>query len=1011
MFLRRTAVWLLLGVSAWGEVPVPRPVAHVVDRRQGFTGSYPSVMIEDSQGRLWVGADAGGLFVGDGLRFLKVSLPTELAGMPILGLGSDHAGRVAVLTPRGLGILDHGAWRVHGDIRTDLGMKLPRFNRIIEHPSGTLLVISDDQAYRIEPGAAPRPMALPGSRAEGVPRVAWQGNQVVARRAGHFWRQEGTDWVSLPDLALPGKAERPEAFLSDGDGHLYLLTRRQLFHLGPAAQAWDALPFTPSPDWPNRMTRLGDGRIWILQEGVALTAFRGGLMRHPIPPDLATYEAEARCVDAEGNLWIGAADLLRLPRLGVVRVHAGRGAPPAKIVWKQIRDGAGRLWAGSGAGVYILEAEHWRALPGVSSGESLALGPDGAVYLRSQQQLLRVDPRTLRIQNLPIPGVSSKAGILRGPFNSGARMWVRDVRGRLLQGSLGKSGWAWNPVPLPTEGFTPAARLSVDETGRLWIWQDDRTFCREGDHWEELPPVGGEGLMGFSFRTPDSGYGVLLNPPGLLALRRTPGGWKAETVLRADQLNGLGYIYTIRQEPLGTLWLGTDRGVVRLQVDQPLVQQRYGMELGLPSEDTAEEGLLVEGTDRVWVGTAAGLAELRLKGGPAAPPMAAPSILEVRCGAWAVQGPSSTLTVRYRQGSVVWELGYPGPVRGEAARFEFREAEGPWEPLAGSALQFPEISPGHHQYEVRARSFLGEYGPSRRLDIHVLPPWYRLPVAYGAWTLLFAGSVVLGVRWRMGLLRRRNRELRIAVDRATEGLRAREQELEALNLRLYRINDTKNRVIAMAAHDLRNPLAGILLSSELIKEEEGAELLESAEQIRTLGQSMSDMIQRLLDIHAIEAGHAEAPRLAPMDLSEAMEAAQQRAQWGFAKKGIRLLIESRPPARVQADAAQVGQILDNLLSNAQKYSPAGTTVRLRVVEAERRWRVEVEDQGPGLTSEDLTRVFGEYARLSAKPTAGEPSVGLGLSLVKRLSEAMGGRVGVESRPDQGATFWLELPMA
>ena len=77
----------------------------------------------------------------------------------------------------------------------------------------------------------------------------------------------------------------------------------------------------------------------------------------------------------------------------------------------------------------------------------------------------------------------------------------------------------------------------------------------------------------------------------------------------------------------------------------------------------------------------------------------------------------------------------------------------------------------------------------------------------------------------------------------------------------------------------------------------------------------------------------------------------------------------------------------------------------------RNWRASVRDQGPGLSEKDMGMVFGEYARLSARPTAGEASVGLGLSIVKRMAEAMGGSVGVESVHGQGATFWLELPEA
>ncbi|MDP2877480.1 MAG: HAMP domain-containing sensor histidine kinase, partial [Holophaga sp.] len=127
------------------------------------------------------------------------------------------------------------------------------------------------------------------------------------------------------------------------------------------------------------------------------------------------------------------------------------------------------------------------------------------------------------------------------------------------------------------------------------------------------------------------------------------------------------------------------------------------------------------------------------------------------------------------------------------------------------------------------------------------------------------------------------------------------------------------------------------------------------------------------------------------------------------RKGIDLVIESGGLALVLGDPNQVGQILDNFISNALKFSQRGTTVTLGLAQRKGYWRVYFRDQGPGLTEEDLGRVFGEYSRLSARPTAGEASLGLGLSIVKRMAEGMSGTVGVESVFGQGATFWLELP--
>src|SRR5207247_7892893 len=102
------------------------------------------------------------------------------------------------------------------------------------------------------------------------------------------------------------------------------------------------------------------------------------------------------------------------------------------------------------------------------------------------------------------------------------------------------------------------------------------------------------------------------------------------------------------------------------------------------------------------------------------------------------------------------------------------------------------------------------------------------------------------------------------------------------------------------------------------------------------------------------------------------------------------------------------QVLENLVSNAIKYSPPGKNIFARLRAVEDAARCEVQDEGPGLSAEDQKKLFGKFARLSAKPTGGEPATGLGLSIVKKMVEAMNGRVWCESEPGRGATFVVVL---
>jgi two-component system sensor histidine kinase/response regulator len=137
----------------------------------------------------------------------------------------------------------------------------------------------------------------------------------------------------------------------------------------------------------------------------------------------------------------------------------------------------------------------------------------------------------------------------------------------------------------------------------------------------------------------------------------------------------------------------------------------------------------------------------------------------------------------------------------------------------------------------------------------------------------------------------------------------------------------------------------------------------------------------------------------------------QRHQTAASVKQMRLLFT--PPRRapeVRADREAACQVLDNLVSNAIKFSAPGRNVTLRLEDGPGQWvTLVVEDEGPGFSEEDKTKMFRRYGRLTARPTGGEPTTGLGLSIVKRLVATMNGRIAVESQPGQGAGFFVRLP--
>jgi two-component system sensor histidine kinase/response regulator len=112
---------------------------------------------------------------------------------------------------------------------------------------------------------------------------------------------------------------------------------------------------------------------------------------------------------------------------------------------------------------------------------------------------------------------------------------------------------------------------------------------------------------------------------------------------------------------------------------------------------------------------------------------------------------------------------------------------------------------------------------------------------------------------------------------------------------------------------------------------------------------------------------------------------------------------------VLADASALDQVLDNLLSNAVKFSSPGTSIIVSVTSTAACAECRIQDHGPGFTADDKPKMFRRYVRLSARPTAGEPSTGLGLSIVRKLVKAMNGELICDSVPGQGTTFTVRLP--
>ena len=245
---------------------------------------------------------------------------------------------------------------------------------------------------------------------------------------------------------------------------------------------------------------------------------------------------------------------------------------------------------------------------------------------------------------------------------------------------------------------------------------------------------------------------------------------------------------------------------------------------------------------------------------------------------------------------------------------------------------------------------------------------------------------------------------------ATSQLVHANEDLERANQQLVKLNQEKNEFIGIAAHDLKNPLTAVLGYAEILAmqqhpNKEGNTLF--GEKIKNAADRMLHLIMDLLDINAIEEGHM-GMKLEQIDLGSTIGQIMAGQQLAAERKKITIHLELPQSVTVMADSRAMLQITENFISNAVKYSPEGRNVYVKVLAQTDRVTLEVQDEGPGLSEEDQGKLFQKFSRLTPQPTGGESSNGLGLSIVKRLADSMGARVGCRSQLGRGTVFWITM---
>lgn len=1019
-------------------------------RFQGVGEGLPNLTVYslhlDERGRLWASTQDGVAFF-NGRNWSVLNLPS---------LGSTNFVRSMAQTPDGswwFGTESGGLWRLNGGQWTHLGRAegLPneRINGLRAEGGAqdwSLLVgTGGGGAVRFQNGRW-TPLGVEAGLPSGW---VWRFGSLRrpegractwAATQGGIALLEGGRWTVPGEFkALAGLEVNDLAQVKDAEGRL---------------ETWVSA-------WGKGLYRW-DGTRWML-----FGPEQGFPSRFPV----------ALKVTAEGALWAGTFDagLARLSQGRWTQLDAARGLP-SNGAYALLAPSGGRpsLWVGMrGGGVAGLDPEGWHSLDrslGLPSDEVQAFaeapGPGGEPipWVGTSRGLAYWDGRAWKVegraQGLPSEKIQSLhaagnvlwAGTMEGlarreggrwhrveldlPLKDRRILCVREGRGDsgqpllwlgtesgLIRVEGGRSRLLTTADGLPSN-LVYALLETRDEAGRGSLWVGTRgggvARLHQG-RWTSYGAAQGipnSVVYGLGLhRTPDGRNwlwaGTFGGGAARLDLAHPEGPWE---LFNTETLPGLpsNVVVQVAVDLRNRLYLMTQRGVARLEFPEgsrPGRVEAFALGDGLAPVSCSYGASMVDRQGRVWVATykGAGVLDPALEGDPG--PLRPLNLDRVRVKDRGL-GWEELLHLGHRDHPLFFEYGLATFHRTEDVRYRTQlvgvEAEPtPW--TGETKREIAVLPPGEYRFRVWARDHLGRETAPMEVPFRIHPPWWATRIAYAGY--LLAGLFLLGTAYRLRtrMLLQRNRILDGRIREATRELERRREELE-------RLDREKTQFMGIAAHDLKNPLNALLLmADDLMESEPGpAAVRRHAQRLRRSVEQMTTLVSNLLDVNIIESGRLEL-QFEVQDLRVVLADVHGRNLEAARAKGLDFeLVAPWESWLVRVDSERLREVVENLVSNAIKFSPPGPPARkvwLRMGPgAPGRVLVEVEDEGPGFSPEDLPRVFGRFTKLSARPTGGEGSTGLGLSIVKSLVERMGGTVSLESPPGKGACFRLGFPV-